>query len=268
VGFGPARRISKPWDEERGPAVVFADPEQTIYLADMSGDGPSDLVRIRNGSICYWPNLGFGRFGAKVVMDNAPWFDHSDRFDNQRIRLADIDGSGTTDIIYLSANGVDLYSNQSGNGWTSAIRLEAFPPVDNLSSVVVNDLLGNGTACLVWSSPLPGDARHQMRYVDLMDGNKPHLLVKIVNNMGAETHVHYAPSTRFYLQDKQAGKPWLTRLPFPVHVVDRVETFDRISRNHFTTRYAYHHGYFDGLEREFRGFGMVEQWDTEEFDAV
>src|SRR5262249_7250730 len=31
---------------------------------------------------------------------------------------------------------------------------------------------------------------------------------------------------------------------------------------------AYHHGYFDGVEREFRGFGMVEQWDTEEFAAL
>ena len=30
------------------------------------------------------------------------------------------------------------------------------------------------------------------------------------------------------------------------------------------SRYAYHHGYFDGYEREFRGFGLVEQWDTEE----
>ena len=29
------------------------------------------------------------------------------------------------------------------------------------------------------------------------------------------------------------------------------------------TRYAYHHGHYDGEEREFRGFGMVEQWDTE-----
>ena len=33
------------------------------------------------------------------------------------------------------------------------------------------------------------------------------------------------------------------------------------------SRYAYHHGYFDGYEREFRGFGLVEQWDTEEFRA-
>ena len=130
------------------------------------------------------------------------------------------------------------------------------------------DLLGNGTACLVWSSPLPGDARRPMRYVDLMGGTKPHLLVKTVNNLGAETRVDYAPSTKFYLQDKRDGRPWITRLPFPVHVVERVETYDHISRNRFVTRYAYHHGYFDGEEREFRGFGMVEQWDTEEFAAL
>ncbi|MBL0716212.1 MAG: hypothetical protein JJV98_21205, partial [Desulfosarcina sp.] len=130
------------------------------------------------------------------------------------------------------------------------------------------DLLGNGTACLVWSSPLPDDIRRPMRYVNLMGSQKPHLLIKTVNNLGVETHVHYAPSTKFYLQDKHDGTPWITRLPFPVHVVERVETYDRISRNRFATRYAYHHGYFDGIEREFRGFGMVEQWDSEEFAAL
>ena len=107
-----------------------------------------------------------------------------------------------------------------------------------------------------------------MRYIDLMGGQKPHLLIKTVNNLGAETVVQYAPSTKFYLQAKLAGKPWITKLPFPVHVVERVETYDHISRNHFVTRYAYHHGYFDGVEREFRGFGMVEQWDTEEFTVL
>ena len=108
------------------------------------------------------------------------------------------------------------------------------------------DLLGNGTACLVWTSPLPVDARRPMRYIDLMGGWKPHLLVKIVNNLGAETHLHYTASTKFYLADKRAGRPWITKLPFPVHVVERIENYDRISRNRFVTRYAYHHGYFDG----------------------
>src|SRR6185436_841997 len=186
----------------------------------------------------------------------------------QRVRLADITGSGATDIIYLGRDGVRLYFNQSGNRWSGPRRLSQFPRTDNLSSISTADLLGNGTACLVWSSPLPADARRPLRYIDLMGGQKPHLLIRSINNLGAETHLHYAASTKFYLADKSAGKPWITRLPFPVHVVERVETLDRISGNRFVTRYAYHHGYFDGEEREFRGFGLVEQWDTEELAAL
>src|SRR5258708_39640394 len=101
-----------------------------------------------------------------------------------------------------------------------------------------------------------------------MGGQKPHLLVSVKNNLGAETVVQYAPSTKFYLADKAAGQPWVTRLPFPVHAVEGVETYDRISRNRFVTRYSYHHGFYDGIEREFRGFGRVDQWDTEEFAAL
>jgi RHS repeat-associated protein len=86
--------------------------------------------------------------------------------------------------------------------------------------------------------------------------------------MGAETRVQYATSTKFYLADRANGSPWVTRLPFPVYVVERVETLDQVSNNRFVTRYAYHHGYYDGYEREFRGFGMVEQWDTEEIDVA
>ncbi len=267
-GFDGAGYVRKPFDEERGPRLVLADGTQSIYLADMCGDGLTALVRIRNGEVCYWPNLGYGRFGAKVTMDDAPWFDHTEQFENKRIRLADIDGSGTNDIIYLAHDGVRVYFNQSGNRWSGPRYLSNFPHLDNLSSVMTLDLLGNGTACLVWSSPLASDSRRPLRYIDLMGGQKPHLLVKTVNNFGAETVVHYNSSTRFYLQDKAAGKPWITKLPFPVHVVDRVETYDRISGNRFVTRYDYHHGYFDGIEREFRGFGMVEQRDTEEFAAL
>ncbi len=266
-GFGPAERVMQSFDEEKGPRLVFNDGTQSIYLADLSGDGLSDLVRIRNGEVCYWPNRGYGRFGTKVTMDNAPWFDAPDQFDQRRIRLVDTDGSGTIDILYLRRDGVQIYFNQSGNRWSDAVALPQFPPIDNISSVQALDLLGNGTGCLVWSSPLPGDSRRPMRYIALMD-EKPHLLVGVKNNLGAETVVHYAPSTKFYLNDKEDGKPWITRLPFPVHVVERVETYDLISRNRFVTRYAYHHGYYDGIEREFRGFGIVEKFDTEELAAL
>ena len=246
-GFGPPSACPKPRDEETGPAVVFADGTQSIYLADLSGDGLTDIVRIRNGEVCYWPNLGYGRFGAKVTMDNAPWFDTPDQFDHEahspgrhrRLR---------NDRHHLSGARRRRHLLQPVRQRLESSRshLTSFPRVDDLSSVTALDLLGNGTACLVWSSPLPGNARRPMRYIDLMGGQKPHLLVRTVNNLGAETGVHYAPSTKFYLAGQADGKPWITRLPFPVHVVERVETYDWISRNRFVTRYAYHHGYYDG----------------------
>lgn len=267
-GFAAAERVYQPWDEEKGPRVIFADSTQSIHLADMSGDGLTDIVRIRIGEVCYWPNLGYGRFGAKVTMDNPPWYDAPDIFNQRRIQLADIDGSGTTDILYLSGSGVQVYFNQSGNGWAAKRTLSYFPAIDSVAAVAAIDLLGNGTACLVWSSSLPGDARRAMRYIDLIGGQKPYLLVKTASNMGAETVVEYAPSTKFYLQDKLAGTPWITKLPFPVHVVERVETYDRVSGNRFVSRYAYHHGYFDGVEREFRGFGRVDRWDTEGIGTI
>jgi RHS repeat-associated protein len=268
AGFGPAQRVQQALDEEKGPKRICFDSTESIFLADISGDGLNDIVRIRNGEVCYWPNLGYGRFGTKVTMDQAPWFEAPDLFDGRRLRLADIDGSGTADIIYFASKGVHLYFNQSGNGWGLRRALRGFPLVESVSAAITLDLLGNGTACLAWSSPLPGDARRPMRYVDLMGGQKPHLLVQVTNNFGAETRVKYAPSTKFYVADKLAGTPWVTRLPFPVHVVERVDTYDYVSRNRFVTRYAYHHGFYDGVEREFRSFGRVDQWDTEEFAAL
>jgi RHS repeat-associated protein len=266
TGFGPAQSVPQALDEERGPRLVFADSTSSIFLADLSGDGLSDLVRMRNGEVCYWPNLGYGRFGTKVSMDHAPWFEASDTFDGRRLRLADIDGSGTTDIVYFASEGVQVTFNQSGNSWSAPHTLRTFPPVESVSSASVLDLLGNGTACLTWSSPLATHQDAPMRYIDLMGGQKPHLLIQIENNMGATTSIQYTPSTRFYVADKLAGTPWVTRIPFPVHVVEQVEHHDHISRSRFVTRYTYHHGYYDGCEREFRGFGRVDQWDSESFE--
>jgi len=263
-GFGCAQRLFKSTDEEQGPRLVFSDPSGTVFLSDMSGDGLTDLVRIRNGEICYWPNLGYGRFGAKVTMDNSPWFDNEDCFDPKHLRLADIDGSGPTDIIYLHRDEARLYFNCSGNSWTSPQPVQIYPRVDNQDAVSVIDLLGNGTACLVWSSPLPQDSRRCMRYINLM-GQKPHLLIKTDNNIGSETRVEYASSTKFYLQDKLNGRPWATKLPFPVHVVTKTEVRDKWRRTCFSSSFSYHHGYFDGVEREFRGFGRVEQTDIEDY---
>lgn len=267
-GFGPANQIRHALDEEQGPRLVFSDPEMTIFTADMCGDGLPDIVRIRNGEVCYWANLGYGRFSGKINMANAPVFDHPEAFNPAYLKLADIDGSGTTDIIYLGKNDFRVWLNLNGNAWPQQARtIEGFPPVDSLADISIVDLLGTGTSCIVWSSPLAGNAQRPWRYIDLMDGKKPHLLYFYKNNLGREVQMDFLPSTYFYLQANSEGRPWATKLPFPVHVVSRVRSEDKIRQTVFTNTYAYHHGYYDGKEREFRGFGRVEQQDTEAFSV-
>jgi RHS repeat-associated protein len=267
-GFAAGVRLENALDEQDGPRLVLGGGEDTIFLADMSGDGLTDLVRVRSGEICYWPNTGHGRFGRKVTMSGSPVLDGPDSFDRRRVVLVDVDGSGTTDLVYLGTDSARLYPNLAGNAWGPPRLVGGVPPPHQLGSIQAVDVLGTGTGCLVWSSPLPDAAGGPLRFLDLMGGTKPHLLNRSRNNTGAETRVHYAPSTRYYLDDERASRPWATRLPFPVHVVDRVETLDHISGNRFVSRYTYHHGYFDGVEREFRGFGRVDQFDTEEFGVL
>lgn len=265
-GFGEAVRVATPQDENSGPRVLFSDPSQTVFLADMSGDGLTDIVRIRNHEICYWPNLGYGSFGAKVLMDRSPWFDENKLFDPRRVRLADTDGSGTTDLLYLAGNEIHVYLNQAGNSWSERKVVRGLPNPGS-QSVAVMDFLGRGTACAVWSSGLPSYGQRPLRYIDLMNGVKPNLLTRVVNNLGAETVIEYRSSTEFYLADRAAGHDWVTPLPFPVHVVARVETIDLVSHHRFVSSSTYHHGYYDGVEREFRGFGRIERLDCEVFST-
>lgn len=264
-GFGPAVRVASGSGDDRRPALVFADAATAVFLADMTGDGLADLVRVRHDEVRYWPNRGHGRFGDAVVMDDPPLLDRPDLFDPRRVLLADLDGAGPQDLLYAGTTGTRVYANQSGNRWATPVELPGVPAHAVPAAV---DLLGTGTPCLVWSRNGPGDERSPAHYLELMPRGKPHLLTGVRNNLGAETLIGYTTSTAFHLADQAAGRPWATRLPFPVHVVSRVDTVDHVSRNRFTTRYAYRHGHFDGTEREFRGFARVDQWDTEEFASL
>lgn len=263
-GFAQRRQAFLPLDEQQ-PVCIHQEAGQGYFFADMTGDGLADLVRVRNGAICYWPHLGYGRFGEKVQMRDAPAFERADQFSPAHLRLVDLDGSGPADLVYFGGDRVQLYTNQSGNAWALAADFPAPCPADALNDAELVDLLGNGTVCLVWTSDAPNHAGG-LAYIDLLAGGKPRLLSAVRNNLGAETRYTYASSTRFYREDEAAGRPWITRLAFPVHVVTQITSIDHISGAQFGKRFAYHHGHYDVQEREFRGFGMVEQWDTESYD--
>jgi YD repeat-containing protein len=264
-GYDRPLRVPVPTNDDHGPRVVFASERETLFLADMVGDGLTDLVRVRNGEVCYWPNKGYGQFGAKTVLTGSPWLDAPDRFDPKRVRLVDIDGSGPTDLVYLGPDCVRMWRNASGNGFGEEIALTRLPGVHDAATVTTGDVRGDGTGCLVWSSRLLSDSARPLRYVRLQAAGKPHLLKSYDNGLGRVTTLTYASSTKFYLADRRAGAPWATRLHFPVQCLEKVEVYDAVTGWRFANTYSYHHGAYDGPEREFRGFGRVDQRDAEAF---
>lgn len=246
------------------PNVDLSDPR--VRWADVSGDGLMDIVLIHDGSVEYWPNLGYGNWGRRVHMHHGPALPF--RYDPRRLLVGDVDGDGLADIVYVDDTSVTLWVNIGGNAWSEPIRIRGTPPVSDVDSVRLADMLGNGVIGVLWSSNT-GQAGHEnLHFLDFTGGNKPYLLNEVDNHIGATTWISYAPSTRYFLEDqKSVSTRWRTTLPFPVQVVARVDVVDELSGGKMTTRYRYHNGYWDGAERDFCGFAMVEQLDSETFEA-
>ncbi|MCZ8260625.1 MAG: SpvB/TcaC N-terminal domain-containing protein, partial [Beijerinckiaceae bacterium] len=242
---------------------VFDCGETDLLTADMTGDGLPDLVRIGPKGIVYRQNLGYGRFGPEIVMSAPPALQSSGEFDLRRLRLADLDGDGAADLVHIGTDRVTLYLNHAGNSWSAPLVIEGLSGIADSDTFDIVDLFGTDTPCLVWSRSTPGTAPVRLRYADLLGGRKPHLMTRFDNGIGKRVEMEYTPSTRFYLDDLAAGNPWIGRLGFVVHCLSRLTTRDLVRETVFTTTYSYHHGFYDGKEREFRGFGRIDRRDTD-----
>ena len=264
-GFDPALRVDLATDEAEGPRLLFDDADENVYLADMTGDGLADLVRIREGEVCYWANLGHGRFSHRIVMDGSPRFGPPGSFTPAMVRLADVDGTGPADLFYFDGDGPRIWLNQQGNGYAPPRRIGTMPRATEVTDLSVIDIMGSGTAAILWASPLARDRGAPTRFIDLMGGTKPWLMTGIENGTGGETEVQYRSATEDFRADRAAGRDWITRPPFPVQVVARVVRRDRIRGTRLTRAFRYAHGHFDTRDRAFRGFGRVEVTDTEDF---
>jgi RHS repeat-associated protein len=246
------------------PGVTFGDPR--VFLADMTGDGLTDMVLAHDGNVSYWPYQGYGSWGAQVVMHDPPHFADAASysgtgFDPARLLLGDVDGDGCADLLYIGDHDVTVWVNQAGNGFAAPVAIRGTPPAAG-ASLRLADMMGSGTSGVLWTYNLGSVAGSSYKFLDLTGGTKPYLLSRIDNHAGAVTTISYGTSTAYALADLAAGNPWKTTLPFPVQVVARTTVADFFSGTTLTSEYLYHHGYWDGAEREFRGFARVDQRDT------
>jgi RHS repeat-associated protein len=251
---------------ERRAAAAFPDvrfSDDRVRLADMTGDGLKDVVLLHDRNVEYWPSLGRGDWGDRISMASAPALPAG--YDPRRVHLADLDGDGAADLVYVDAGRVLVWFNQGGNRWSAdPVVVTGTPSLTDPGAVRVADLLGNGTDQLVWSVDAGRRGKQRLWLLELTGGTKPFLLNRMNNGIGAVTHLTYASSTSFYLADRTDPRTrWRTPLPIPVQVVANVEATDAITGGRRVTAYRYHHGYWDGAERELRGFGLVDQLDTD-----
>ncbi|PMZ56702.1 SpvB/TcaC N-terminal domain-containing protein [Pseudomonas sp. FW300-N1A5] len=245
-------------------------PTELVLFADVLGSGKPHLVRIRHNEVKCWPNLGHGRFGKGFVLCALP-FDYAE-FNASQVLLADLDGSGAVDLIYLESDHFLVFMNHAGNGyqlipdeklpWPDGVRY------DSLCQVSTADLQGLGCSSLILTVPHM-EPRH-WRY-DFVKA-KPYLINGTCNNMGASSRVTYRSSAQEWLDEKrdqqQAGvENPVAHLPFAMHLVSQQTQIDDITGNRLTQSFTYRGGYYDCVEREFRGFRLLEQTDAEATQA-
>lgn len=259
-GFGPPveQLISSPF-----PSTSDQTETLLITFADMFGDGLAHRVVIGSGDVRIWPSLGYGNFGAEIIVGNAPQFGPS--LQTSRVLLADVNGSGRASMLFVYDDHVDVFVNQNGNYFGDAIRIDLPFAFSDADQVITADILGTGLASLVFTST---SAQGNHPYFDFCGSKRPYLLESLNNNVGGRTRTTYRSSTAYYLADRNSEEPWVTRLAFPVDVVAQIETFDDLSGSRIVKAYQYADGYYDPVAREFRGFGYVQTQDTETFSPA
>ena len=239
-----------------GPPTDLSDPH--IYVADMTGDGTPDLVRVDGRGVTYWPYLGDGSFGAPVIMGSPPILP----FDTapERVFVVDIDGDGCADVVVVDNGAIQWWPNRAGNDFRPPRQVRHLP-TGAMTDLRVADLLGTGSPALCWSVQRPG-GRAAWFALDLVGGVKPGLLVTIDNSIGKRTEIHYSSSSLESVRDRNEGTPWTTRLPIVLPVVGEVTVSDQATARVDVTRYRYHNGRYDGVLREVCGFGRVDTEDV------
>ena len=259
-GFALASIVERTDDRDGAPDVMLSEPG--VFFADMTGDGLPDLVHVRSGVVEYWPSLGGGRFDTRISMEAPPLL--PPHHDPRRLFVADIDGSGPADIVYVGDDRVRVWRNIGGRRFADPIEVAGVPGTP-VASVRLVDLLGQGTAGVLWSDVSTARGRGY-RFLSFTD-TKPYLLTLIDEGVGLRTRIEYGASPQHAARDARAGNPWRTRLPMAVNVVNRVTREDAVTGAEEAIEVQYRDGAWDPAVRRFRGFGRVTARRSDTADA-
>lgn len=188
-------------DDDELPSLLHTQTE-VVAFADPLGTGQQHLVRIRHDEVKVWPNLGRGRFGKGFVLCALP-FTYSE-FNAEQVLLADLDGSGAADLIYLEPKRLRVFMNHAGSGFEQSSVDLPWPEgvlYDRLTQVSTADLQGLGCSSLIVTVPYMAPRHWRYDFVKA----KPYLVNRTCNNMGSSSGVTYRSSAQEWLDEKTAA---------------------------------------------------------------
>ncbi|MCP4104362.1 MAG: hypothetical protein GY749_02320, partial [Desulfobacteraceae bacterium] len=233
---------------------------------DMNGDRLQDILKIQNDMCSYYPGRGFGEFGSAVAMSDPPFGITS----QSRLLIADVNGDGMDDALYVGTGTVKVWLNLGLNpddhtkGRFADMFSVSAPYTDSSTVFRQCDINGNGSKDILWNTH-PGGGNETFASLDFVTSEKPYQLKTITNGIGRTVTISYSSSVDEMIRDQEAGNPWHRNVPFPVPVVSKIELSDGL--NIYATEFQYHDGYYDGEEKEFRGFAGAEKKETGDTSA-
>ncbi|HEY3497607.1 MAG TPA: toxin TcdB middle/N-terminal domain-containing protein, partial [Polyangiaceae bacterium] len=235
---------------EQGLASIGASfVEDALQFADMNGDGLLDAVRKTLGLLAYRMNLGLGRFGDWIEMTNLP----SDFAGDEQ--LVDLNGDALADVVAARGDAVLYAVNRDGTRLADQVVLSrtdelAIPEGSAELSLRFADMNGSGSTDVVWIDPSGA-----VTYLELFP-ERPNLLARIDNGIGKTIEIDYGSSVEHLARDGGSGA-WQYRLPQALLTVDELTVRDELSGVEQRQVFHYRNGYYDGVERQFRGFTDV-----------
>ncbi|GAA3839664.1 hypothetical protein GCM10022243_02570 [Saccharothrix violaceirubra] len=136
------------WNSPVNIGGVGSTDHTRLRFADLDGDGRADLVRVEaDGALTAWRNLNAfaGQWSAPTNIGGVGSTDHT------RLRFADLDADGRSDLIRIEANGTltGWWNNNALAGqWNSPVNIGGLGAVDH-TRVELADLDADGKADIV-----------------------------------------------------------------------------------------------------------------------
>ncbi|HAJ57219.1 MAG TPA: hypothetical protein DCL35_05560 [Candidatus Omnitrophica bacterium] len=233
------------------PVATWANGAGSSYAAmggDFNADGLTDLCLFKKTA---------GEFkvifsNSKAFVDGGVWL--SGFATARDALLSDFNHDGLTDVGYWDNTSFAWnYAVSTGSSFiTKGAWLGNFGASTD-ESATTGDFNGDGiTDRALFDKDSQGINRWKVQVNTLKPSD---LMTEIDNGIGGKTKVVYTYASRF---DNQL-------LPFPVYVASSTGLIDTLPADQpeetYTQNFTYSGGYYDAVEREFRGFSKIRVTD-------